>query len=185
MSMGGGASSKAHGVEADFLVIGSGVAGLRAAIELSRHGLVLILTKGNPLESSSSYAQGGVAVALSEEDDVTIHLTDTLDAGRGLCRQEAVQVLVEEGPDRIQELIAWGAKFDKVGGKFAFAKEAAHSRSRILRARGDATGNEMVKVLMARARRHKRIKWLDHHFTMDLVVADGVCSGALVLDEVT
>jgi len=185
MSGGGGASGKAHGVEADFLVIGSGVAGLRAAIELSRHGLVLMLTKGNPLESSSSYAQGGVAVALSEEDDVTIHLTDTLDAGRGLCRQQAVQVLVEEGPDRIQELITWGAKFDKVGGKFAFAKEAAHSRSRILRARGDATGNEMVKVLMAQARRHKRIKWLDHHFTMDLVVADGVCSGALVLDEVT
>ena len=185
MSGGARASNNARGSEADFLVIGSGVAGLRAAIELSRHGRVLILTKGHPLESSSSYAQGGVAVALSEEDDVAIHLTDTLDAGRGLCRQQAVQVLVEEGPDRIQELITWGAKFDKVGGKFAFAKEAAHSRSRILRARGDATGNEMVKVLMAQARRHKRIKWLDHHFTMDLVVADGVCSGALVLDEVT
>ncbi len=179
------ASNKARGSEADFLVIGSGVAGLRAAIELSRHGRVLILTKGHPLESSSSYAQGGVAVALSEEDDVAIHLTDTLDAGRGLCRQEAVRVLVEEGPDRIQELITWGAKFDKVGGKFAFAKEAAHSRSRILRARGDATGNEMVKVLMVQARRHKQIKWLGHHFTVDLVVTDGVCCGALVLDEVT
>ena len=185
MNGGGGASGKVRGSEEDFLVIGSGVAGLRAAIELSRHGRVLILTKGHPLESSSSYAQGGVAVALSEEDDVAIHLTDTLDAGRGLCRQQAVQVLVEEGPDRIQELITWGAKFDKVGGKFAFAKEAAHSRSRILRARGDATGNEMVKVLMAQARRHKRIKWLGHHFTVDLVVVDGVCCGALVLNEVT
>ena len=185
MSGAGGASSKRRGSEADFLVIGSGVAGLRAAIELSRHGRVLILAKGHPLESSSSYAQGGVAVALSEEDDVAIHLTDTLDAGRGLCRLQAVRVLVEEGPDRIQELITWGAKFDKVGGKFAFAKEAAHSRSRILRARGDATGNEMVKVLIAQARRHKQIKWLDHHFTVDLVMVNGVCCGALVLDEVT
>jgi L-aspartate oxidase len=161
------------------------VAGLRAAIELSRRGRVLILTKGHPLESSSIYAQGGVAVALSEEDDVAIHLTDTVKAGHGLCRQEAVRVLVEEGPDRIQELIAWGARFDKIGEKFAFAREAAHSRSRILRARGDATGNEMVRVLMAQARRQKRIQWLGHHFTVDLVVTGGVCRGALVLDEVT
>ena len=111
--------------ECDFLVIGSGVAGLRAAIELARHGSVIMLTKGHPLESSSIYAQGGVAVAMSEEDDVAIHLTDTLKAGHGLCRKEAVRVLVEEGPDRIQELITWGARFDKIGGKFAFAREAA------------------------------------------------------------
>ncbi|WP_447974527.1 L-aspartate oxidase [Nitrospira sp. Kam-Ns4a] len=169
--------------ETDFLVIGSGVAGLRAAIELSRHGRVLILTKGHPLESSSIYAQGGVAVALSEEDDVAIHLTDTIKAGHGLCRREAVRVLVEEGPDRIQELIGWGARFDKVGEKFAFAREAAHSRSRILRARGDATGNEIVRVLMGQARQQPRIAWLDHHFTVDLVVVDGVCRGAVVLEE--
>ena len=134
--------------QADFLVIGSGVAGLRAAVELSRSGRVLVLTKGHPLQSSSIHAQGGVAVAMSEEDDVSIHLTDTLKAGHGLCRKEAVRVLVEEGPARIQDLIKWGAKFDKAGGKFAFAREAAHSRSRILRARGDATGNEMVRVLI-------------------------------------
>src|SRR5919199_1893848 len=162
----------------DFLVIGSGVAGLRAALELSRHGHVHVLTKGHPLESSSIYAQGGVAVALSEEDDVAIHYTDTLKAGHGLCRKEAVRILVEEGPHRIQELIRWGARFDKVGGKYAFAREAAHSRSRILRARGDATGNEMVRVLIAQARRQRRIHWLQHHFTIDLVVTDGVCRGA-------
>ena len=177
--------SKLHAPEADFLVIGSGVAGLRAAIELSRQGRVLMLTKGHPLESSSSYAQGGVAVALSEEDDVSIHLTDTLKAGHGLCRPEAVRVLVEEGPERIQELIAWGAQFDKIGGHFAFAREAAHSRSRILRARGDATGNEMVRVLMDQARRSKAIRWLDRHVTVDLVVVDGRCRGVLVLNEVT
>ncbi|HJU04607.1 MAG TPA: L-aspartate oxidase [Nitrospiraceae bacterium] len=172
-------------LEAEFLVIGSGVAGLRAAIELGRHGRVLMLTKGNPLESSSIYAQGGVAVALSEEDDVAIHLTDTVKAGKGLCRKDAVRILVEEGPERIQELISWGARFDKIGGKFAFAREAAHSRSRILRARGDATGNEMVRVLMTEARRQKRIRWLGHHFTADLIVVNGVCCGALVLDEAT
>lgn len=167
----------------DFLVIGSGVAGLRAALELSRKGRVLVLTKGHPLQSSSIHAQGGVAVAMSEEDDVAIHLTDTLKAGHGLCRREAVRVLVEEGPDRIQELITWGAKFDKAGGKFAFAREAAHSRSRILRARGDATGNEMVRVLIAEAMKQKRIQRLDYHFTVDVVVEAGRCGGALVLDE--
>jgi L-aspartate oxidase len=169
--------------QADFLVIGSGVAGLRAALDLSREGRVVMLTKGHPLQSASIFAQGGVAVALSEEDDVAIHLTDTVKAGHGLCRREAVRVLVEEGPDRIQELIRWGAKFDKAGGKFAFAREAAHSRSRILRARGDATGNEMVRVLMAQAGRQKRIHRMDFHFTVDLVVEDGQCCGAVVLNE--
>ncbi|MDH4245894.1 MAG: FAD-binding protein, partial [Nitrospira sp.] len=143
--------------EADYLVIGSGVAGLRAALELCRVGRVIVLTKGHPLQSNSIFAQGGVAVALSEEDDVAIHLTDTLKAGHGLCRREAVRVLVEEGPNRIQELIRWGARFDKMGGKFAFAREAAHSRSRILRARGDATGNEMVRALLAQVIRQKQI----------------------------
>src|SRR6187200_385713 len=160
---------------ADFLVIGSGVAGLRAAIELSQSGRVLVLTKGHPLQSSSIHAQGGVAVALSEEDDVAIHLTDTIKAGHGLCRREAVRVLVEEGPERIQELIAWGAKFDKIGKRFAFTREAAHSRSRILRARGDATGNEMVRALMAHATRQPRIQRLDRRFTVDLAVVDGRC----------
>ena len=176
-------ATKTPSLQADFLVIGSGVAGLRAAIELARHGRVVMLTKGHPLESNSSYAQGGVAVALSEEDDVAIHLTDTLKAGHGLCRKEAVRILVEEGPDRIQELIQWGARFDKIGGKFAFAREAAHSRSRILRARGDATGNEMVRVLMGEARSHKNIHWFGRHFTVDLVVMNGACRGALVLNE--
>lgn len=170
-------------LQADFLVIGSGVAGLRAAIELSQKGRVLVLTKGHPLQSSSIHAQGGVAVAMSEEDDVSIHLTDTLKAGHGLCRKEAVRVLVEEGPERIQELIKWGAKFDKAGGKFAFAREAAHSRSRILRARGDATGNEMVRALIAQVNRQKDVQRVDHHFTVDLAIDGGRCCGAVVLDE--
>lgn len=170
-------------LHADFLVIGSGVAGLRAAVELGQKGRVLVLTKGHPLQSSSIHAQGGVAVAMSEEDDVSIHFTDTLKAGHGLCRKEAVRVLVEEGPERIQELIQWGARFDKAGGKFAFAREAAHSRSRILRARGDATGNEMVRALIAQVNRQKNVQRLDYHFTVDLVIDRGRCCGAVVLDE--
>jgi L-aspartate oxidase len=170
---------------ADFLVIGSGVAGLRAAIGLSRVGRVLMLTKGGPAEGSSIYAQGGVAVA-PEEDDIAVHRDDTLRAGRGLCREEAVQVLVEEGPARISELIAWGARFDKVDGEYALAREAAHSRSRILRAGGDATGTEMVKTLLKRARGLRRIMWQDHHFTTALLLdSDGRCVGATVLDEST
>jgi L-aspartate oxidase len=167
----------------DFLVIGSGVAGLRAAIGLSKAGRVLILTKGGPAEGSSIYAQGGIAVA-PEENDIAVHREDTLRAGKGLCREEAVQILVEEGPARIQELIAWGARFDKAGAGYAFAREAAHSRDRILRAGGDATGTEMVRALLKRARSLRRIGWQDHHFTIDLLVnPEGRCIGALVLDE--
>lgn len=168
---------------ADFLVIGSGVAGLRAAIGLSRAGRVLILTKGNPAEGSSIYAQGGVAVA-SEEDDIALHREDTLRAGKGLCRESAVQALVAEGPARIQELIRWGACFDKAGDGYVFAREAAHSRDRILRAGGDATGTEMVRALIAQARSLPQIAWQDHHFTVDLLKdGEGRCNGAWVLDE--
>jgi L-aspartate oxidase len=168
---------------ADFLVIGSGVAGLRAAIGLSQAGRVLMLTKGGPAEGSSIYAQGGVAVA-SEEDDIALHRDDTLRAGKGLCRPEAVQVLVEEGPARVQELIRWGARFDRAGDGYALAREAAHSRHRILRAGGDATGTEMVRVLLNKARSLPQIAWRDHHFTIDLLLdAQGRCVGALVLDE--
>ena len=173
------------GPKADFLVIGSGIAGLRAAIELARHGRVLIVTKGSRLQSNSMYAQGGVAVALNAEDDVNLHFSDTIQAGHQLGRVTAARVLVEEGPTRIQELIDWGTEFDKVGGQFAFAKEGAHSRSRVLRARGDATGHEMIRVLLERARQHPDIQWFDRHFTRDLLVADGRCYGAMAVNEIT
>ena len=174
-----------RGPEADFLVIGSGIAGLRAAIELARHGRVLIVTKGSRFQSNSMYAQGGVAVALNTEDDVNLHFSDTIRAGHQLGREHAARILVEEGPTRIQELIAWGTEFDKVGGQFAFAKEGAHSRSRVLRARGDATGHEMIRVLLEHARQHPNIQWFDRHFTRDLLVADGRCYGAIVVNETT
>ena len=172
-------------VETDFLVIGSGVAGLRAALELCNHGRVLMVAKGGPQENSTLFAQGGVAVALSEEDHVDLHFTDTIKAGHQLCRKPATKVLVQEGPARIEELVAWGAKFDKIKGKLAFAHEGAHSRRRILRAGGDAIGSEMVRVLTACARQQSTIRWIGNQFSIDLLVLDGKCSGAIVLEEQT
>src|SRR5262252_5415865 len=110
----------------EFLVIGAGVAGLRAAIELAQAGGVLVVAKDSLRESSSEYAQGGIAAALSEEDEVALHEQDTLRAGDGLCNTAAVRALVEEGPAAVEELVAWGAEFDREGGRLAFTREGAH-----------------------------------------------------------
>ena len=172
--------------QTDFLVIGSGVAGLRAAIELSPAGRVTVITKDVPTESSTEYAQGGIAVALSDEDEVGIHYEDTLRAGDGLCREDAVKVLVEEGPERILELISWGAEFDKEGAKkqkLAFGLEAAHSRKRILHAGGDSTGKELERVLIDKVRTIPSIRRLPFTLASDLIVRDGVCYGAVVVSE--
>jgi L-aspartate oxidase len=165
----------------DFLVIGGGVAGLRAAIELATKGSVLVLTKDKPTESSTEYAQGGIAVALSDEDEVGIHYEDTIKAGDGLCREHAVKILVEEGPELILELISWGAEFDKEGTKLSFTMEAAHSRRRVLHSRGDATGKEIERVLITKARSFPSISRLDFAFTLDLIVDNDRCIGAAVL----
>ena len=172
-------------MKTDFIVLGCGVAGLRAALELCHHGRVLIVAKGGPQENSSLFAQGGVAAAISEEDHVNLHFTDTVKAGDQLCRKPATKILVEEGPTRIQELIDWGAQFDHIDGKLAFAKEGAHSRHRVLRAGGDATGSEMVRVLTACARQQPNIRWMGGHFSVDLFIRDGRCCGAIVLNEKT
>src|SRR5581483_12046233 len=108
----------------DFLVIGAGVAGLRAAIELAEAGAVLVVAKDTLRESSSEYAQGGIAVALSDDDEVELHEQDTLYAGDGLCDRAAVRMLVEEGPAAIQQLIEWGAEFDRHEGSLSFTQEA-------------------------------------------------------------
>lgn len=165
----------------DFLIIGSGVAGLRAAIELAPHVKVLIVTKDIPTESNTEYAQGGIAVALSDEDEVGIHLEDTLKAGDGLCREEAVKILVEEGPERITELISWGAEFDREGTKLAFTREAAHSKKRILHASGDSTGRELQRVLFGKTQTYPSISKYRFAFTLDLIVRNNECLGAQVL----
>ncbi|OGW20210.1 MAG: L-aspartate oxidase [Nitrospirae bacterium GWB2_47_37] len=170
-------------ITTDFLVIGSGVAGLRAAVELVRQGEVIVVTKDIPTESSTEYAQGGVAVALSDEDEVGIHFEDTIKAGDGLCREEAVKVLVEEGPERILELIEWGAEFDKEGTKPAFTIEAAHSRRRILHAHGDSTGKELERVLINKIKSFKTIRRMQFSTAVDLIIEDGRCKGAYVLKD--
>ena len=176
-------AKKTQVLSTDFLIIGAGVAGLRAAIELCQHGEVTMVAKGGPQDNNSFYAQGGVAAALSDEDDVDLHFTDTVKAGHGLGSRTATKILVEEGPTRIHELIEWGAKFDTVDGQLVFAKEGAHSRHRVLRAGGDATGSEMVRALSTKARGLNNLKWLGNHFGVELLVQNGRCCGAIVLDE--
>ncbi|TNF56960.1 L-aspartate oxidase [bacterium] len=165
----------------DFLIIGGGVAGLRAAIELAPVGTVTVLTKDEPTESSTGYAQGGIAVALSDEDRVGIHYEDTINAGDGLCKEEAVKILVEEGPAVIQELISWGAEFDREGSRLAFTREAAHSRRRILHSHGDSTGRELERVLINKVRTFTSVSRYDFAFTLDLIIENNRCIGASVL----
>jgi L-aspartate oxidase len=167
--------------DTDFVVVGSGIAGLRAAMEIARAGArVTVLTKDRREESNTEYAQGGVAVALAEDDE--LHEDDTLAAGAGLCDEPAVQVLVEDGRRYIRELMEWGAEFDREGGRLMFTREAAHSRPRILHAHGDATGREIVRALLERAGRERNVSFLAHAETQSLVVADGRVRGVRYLD---
>jgi L-aspartate oxidase len=159
--------------QTDFIVVGGGIAGLRAAIGLAQAGRVLIVTKQEVTESNTRYAQGGIAVALSDDDEVELHLQDTIDAGDGLVNVEAARVLVEEGPQRIQELIDWGTQFDRSGSRLTFTREGAHSRSRILHAHGDSTGQEIARSLLARARSIPAITFNEFEFTSDLCVDAG------------
>ncbi len=169
-------------IRTDFLVIGAGVAGLRAAIELAGAGEVLVVAKDSLAESSSEYAQGGVAVALSDEDDMSLHEADTLAAGDGLCEPEAVRVLVSEGPPRIEELIRWGAEFDREGPRLLFAREGAHSRSRVLHSHGDSTGREIARTLYRRAASLPGIRFEGYTAVADLLLEEGRVAGALILD---
>ncbi|MEP6925507.1 MAG: L-aspartate oxidase [Pyrinomonadaceae bacterium] len=172
-------------LETDFIVIGSGIAGLRAAIELAGNGAnVTVLTKARTADSNTEWAQGGVAVVLSDDDNAELHEEDTLFAGAGLCDPEAVKVLVTDGTKYIQELISWGTEFDREGGKLAFTQEAAHSRRRILHAHGDSTGKEISRSLIARARQESRIAFVPFAATESLLVAEGRVCGVSYLDPI-
>jgi len=168
---------------ADYAVVGSGVAGLRAAIELSEAGSVLVLAKSFLSDSATAWAQGGIAVALSDEDEIGLHEQDTINAGDGLCRPESVALLVEEGPKYITQLIEWGTEFDRAGTKLAFTREAAHSRSRILHSHGDSTGREISRALLARANSIPHLHLRAHAFTTGLILENGKAVGVRFIDE--
>src|SRR5580698_8040209 len=168
----------------DFLVIGAGVAGLRAAVELAAAGTVLVLAKREVTESNTQWAQGGIAAALSDEDEISLHLQDTLLAGDGLCNPEAAKVLVEDAPERIDELIQWGTEFDRQGTKLTFGREGAHSRNRILHAHGDSTGREILRALYAKAQTLRNISVLEFEFSTDLISENGrVCGIELITEK--
>ena len=165
--------------------MGAGVAGLRAAIELARAGGVLVLAKDSLHESSSEYAQGGIAAALSDDDEVSLHEQDTLKAGDGLCDPLAVRTLVEEGPRVIEELIAWGAEFDREGSKLLFAREGAHSRSRVLHAHGDSTGREISRTLYQKAASLANVRIHSFSAITDLLTDGLSVCGAVAFEEKT
>ena len=169
--------------DTDFLIVGAGIAGLRAAIGLASVGRVLVVTKEALGESNTHYAQGGIAVAMSGDEDVSLHLEDTVNAGDGLVNREAARVLVEEGPLRVHELLEWGTSFDRENGKLMLTREGAHSRNRILHANGDATGAEIGRSLLAHAQRYQNISLVDWTTTAELMVEGGEVRGAVLLDR--
>ena len=167
--------------EYDYVVVGSGIAGLFTAVLAAQQGRVAVVTKGTLSQTNTRWAQGGIAAAIAADDTAALHAADTLAAGAGLCDPEAVRVLCAEGPARIRDLIHAGVDFDTVDGVISLAMEGAHSRRRVLHARGDATGAEIEHALTRRAV-HSGARLLEHHLLLDLNVAGGRCTGCTVLD---
>lgn len=174
-------------MKADYLIIGSGIAGLTIAIKLAEQfpdRKVIVVTKSSKEESNTQYAQGGIAVVMDEiNDNFEKHIADTLVCGDGLCDKEVVEIVVTEGPERLQELIDWGAQFDRTEtGTLDLAKEGGHSDHRIVHHK-DETGKEIERAVLAKAQQSNNIEFLDYHFAFDLRVADNRCNGAVILDE--
>ena len=179
-------------IETDFLVIGSGIAGLSFALKAAEAGRVLVVTKRERKESATLYAQGGIASVLDKKDSFDEHVQDTLEAGAGLCHPEVVKLVVEGGPERIQELIGLGVRFTRRAGRqkeFDLGREGGHSRRRIVHAE-DLTGREVERALLRACERNSRISFLEHHMAVDLITTEKVpgrrkarrCLGAYVLD---
>lgn len=166
----------------DFLIIGSGIAGLFTALKASEHGRVIVLTKKTIRDSNTGLAQGGIAAAVHEEDSPFLHLEDTLEAGAGLCDIEAVDVLVREGPHRVRELIELGARFDMRDGNISLAREGAHSRARILHV-ADATGEAIRLALANKCEQTAGIEVREGQFVIDILTEEKECQGVLVYDS--
>ncbi len=183
-------------IEFDFIIIGSGAAGLSSALHACEHGRVALITKRGALDSNSNWAQGGIACVTSEQDSIEQHVSDTLIAGAGLCHEDAVRVIVTEGPARVEELVKWGVDFDHREApdghlEFDLTKEGGHSRRRVLHA-ADATGREMTEKLLAAVRTKENITLLENHFAIDLIttgklgyVSEDRVLGLYVLNEET
>src|SRR4051795_3824688 len=182
----------------DFLVLGSGIAGLSFALKVAPRGRVAIITKKDRAESNTNYAQGGIAAVISKEDSFEMHVRDTLESGAGLCREDVVRTIVQEGPARIQELIELGMKFSERelpsapgGRELDLGREGGHSRRRILHAK-DVTGREIERALLANLDRHPSIVTYEKHIAVDLITmarlgfaADNRIAGVYVLNEKT
>ncbi|PSQ88729.1 MAG: L-aspartate oxidase [Bacteroidetes bacterium QS_8_64_10] len=177
----------------DFLVIGSGVAGLSFALRAAERGTVAVITKKESAESNTNYAQGGIAGVMREDDSVESHVADTLDAGASLCDEDVVRIVASEGPERIRELMAWGAEFTRSNGQLHLGREGGHSADRIVHA-ADATGREVERALLTSAREHGNVNLLEYHYALELITEhhlgqhvsrlrpDVHCFGAYVLD---
>jgi L-aspartate oxidase len=166
----------------DVLIIGSGGGGLRAAIEAAKYGRTLVVTKRCMSDTNTELAQGGIAVPIAEGDSVEEHVADTLRVGQGLSDEEAVRTIVSEGVRAVEEMVEWGARFDRRGSEFALAREGGHSKPRILRANGDSTGLEIERVLIESVLANPAIRILEHTFMIDLITEDNTCTGAVVFD---
>lgn len=179
-------------IEADFLILGSGIAGLTAALHLCRHGRVFLMTKRATGESNSDWAQGGIACVVDPEDTFDQHVQDTLGAGAGLCKEDVVRAIVESGPERISELEQWGVEFERNGdGRYDLGTEGGHSRRRVLHA-GDITGHAVITSLVERVHREPNIEIHPNAMALDLVTtgwlgsdAESRCIGAYMLDNDT
>lgn len=168
--------------ETDCLVIGGGVAGLTTAWYAAKAGMkVTLAVKDTKLDSNTNKAQGGIAVALGEDDSLELHVEDTVIAGAGLCTEEIVALVVEEGREAVRDLIALGAKFDSDEHGICLGREGCHSRSRVIHAQGDATGAEVVRALLARVTEEENITIKEHCYAIDLLTNDSVCEGALFM----
>jgi L-aspartate oxidase len=176
----------------DFLVIGSGIAGLSYALHVAEYGSVALITKKAKAESNTNYAQGGIAAVVSATDSFDLHIKDTLDVGDGLCKQEAVEILVREGPDRLKELIDFGVRFTEKHGQLDLGREGGHSKNRIVHAK-DLTGKEIEHALLHKISEHPNIQVFENHTAIDLITEHHLglkintrsqihCWGAYVLD---
>ncbi|MFQ5414344.1 MAG: L-aspartate oxidase [Phycisphaerae bacterium] len=172
-------STRVGHIVTNVLVIGSGVAGARAAIEAAGYGPVILVTKRGFADSATEHAQGGIAAAIGPEDSPASHFEDTLRVGCGLNDRAAVETLVTEGPRRVEEVMGWGLAFDRDGGDLALGREAGHSRHRIVHAQGDRTGRELVAALRQRVVETDAIRVFEGCYLIDVMTRDGVCLGAV------